>query len=528
VKRASPLILDNLGLTIRVGEANERYAKQLGKTVEQLTTEEQKMALLNDTLRAGAVMIDQAGGDTDSLTDSFERLDTATTNLSNELKEKLAPGLAAAAEATVLLLTWQQQIDAAEQEHMETIRKTAGSYDELIEQTRAMLAVSDKEKASIIDNIEARNGLAVAIEQMVKGGLVAEEAQWKYQRALEATFEPLSAIPPEMMALTSSFYEGETAAIAASAALGDLATNAGTVASSFGEMEFDNEELWNMAMASGASVDQLALLADHLNIATKAEIQASLEAFRLIEAFAKGETSVEQLGKAYDRAGDKLEDARQAQKDATLEMLNMGPAIGDVGMNLGDVGVQASAMGDAFAGAYAVAGIAAVDIQQPMLDLNQSVLDTTESALELGKVVDEDIPKVTPMDVHIENEAMLFERLFTIRDLLENYRRPIALTFTVGNIPKFPTGPTGGGPFPGIPTYATGTRSHPGGVAIVGEDGPEMVALPRGSRVFPNGTGPGAAAVTINVNGATDPGITADYIIRRLQDQGVIRGTPLR
>ena len=32
--------------------------------------------------------------------------------------------------------------------------------------------------------------------------------------------------------------------------------------------------------------------------------------------------------------------------------------------------------------------------------------------------------------------------------------------------------------------YAVGTRYHPGGLAVVGEEGPELVNLPRGSQVY--------------------------------------------
>lgn len=37
-----------------------------------------------------------------------------------------------------------------------------------------------------------------------------------------------------------------------------------------------------------------------------------------------------------------------------------------------------------------------------------------------------------------------------------------------------------------VPRYATGTDFHPGGLALVGERGPELVSMPRGSRVTPN------------------------------------------
>lgn len=39
---------------------------------------------------------------------------------------------------------------------------------------------------------------------------------------------------------------------------------------------------------------------------------------------------------------------------------------------------------------------------------------------------------------------------------------------------------------PDVPTYARGTDYHPGGLAIVGEEGPEIALLPRGSQVIPH------------------------------------------
>jgi hypothetical protein len=42
--RSSPMILDNLGLTVKVGEANEAYAETLGKTSAALTDAEKKTA----------------------------------------------------------------------------------------------------------------------------------------------------------------------------------------------------------------------------------------------------------------------------------------------------------------------------------------------------------------------------------------------------------------------------------------------------------------------------------------------------
>lgn len=90
IKRGSPLILDNLGLVIKTGEANEEYAAQLGKTVDQLTAEEKTMALLNAAIESGDRLINQLGGSVDSATDPWDRFTTAVENNNNAIKSASA------------------------------------------------------------------------------------------------------------------------------------------------------------------------------------------------------------------------------------------------------------------------------------------------------------------------------------------------------------------------------------------------------------------------------------------------------
>ncbi len=52
----------------------------------------------------------------------------------------------------------------------------------------------------------------------------------------------------------------------------------------------------------------------------------------------------------------------------------------------------------------------------------------------------------------------------------------------INSIPALPDLPT----IPGVQGYAKGTSFAPGGLALVGEEGPELVNLPRGSQVFTN------------------------------------------
>lgn len=77
----------------------------------------------------------------------------------------------------------------------------------------------------------------------------------------------------------------------------------------------------------------------------------------------------------------------------------------------------------------------------------------------------------------------------------------------------------------GIPGFANGTRFAPGGMALVGERGPEYVNLPRGSQVIPNrdiGGARGDATINVNVTGAN-----GDAHVMALVEQGVSRGLTL-
>lgn len=55
-----------------------------------------------------------------------------------------------------------------------------------------------------------------------------------------------------------------------------------------------------------------------------------------------------------------------------------------------------------------------------------------------------------------------------------------------------------------FPGFASGTNFAPGGLAVVGERGPELVDLPRGSRVHPNGAGGTTVNIVNNTGERTD------------------------
>jgi hypothetical protein len=59
--RSSPLILDNLGLTVSVEKANEKYAASLGKTADALTDAEKQLAFYNEAMVKARERTNQIG-----------------------------------------------------------------------------------------------------------------------------------------------------------------------------------------------------------------------------------------------------------------------------------------------------------------------------------------------------------------------------------------------------------------------------------------------------------------------------------
>lgn len=105
--RSSPLILDNLGLTVKVGEANEKYAAQLGISTSALTDAQKKTAFFNAAMEAAERKVEELGGIHLTTSDQVGRLTTALGNYvtgaaaaidgSNALGDSIG-GLADAAE----------------------------------------------------------------------------------------------------------------------------------------------------------------------------------------------------------------------------------------------------------------------------------------------------------------------------------------------------------------------------------------------------------------------------------------------
>jgi hypothetical protein len=83
--RSSPMILDNLGLTVKLGEANAAYKQQLGIVGRELTDNEKKLAFYNAAVDAAKRKTEELGGVQLTVADQFTRAKVAITNLTDAM-----------------------------------------------------------------------------------------------------------------------------------------------------------------------------------------------------------------------------------------------------------------------------------------------------------------------------------------------------------------------------------------------------------------------------------------------------------
>lgn len=177
--RSSKLLLDNLGINVTVGKANERYAKQLGKTAKALTDAEKRQAFLNMTVAEGGKIIAEVAKAGANSAEPFDRLASSWDNF------KTAVGNSSAVKdffSTFAKLTSQILTDLVKaysyQEKLNQLQaKMKAAHD--LEDTSGFNAASEKWFASLakmgLDNAGA-TGSFDRIDTRPTWKVAAEEA----------------------------------------------------------------------------------------------------------------------------------------------------------------------------------------------------------------------------------------------------------------------------------------------------------------------------------------------------------------
>lgn len=264
VGRASPMILDNLGIIIDADQTYSDYAESIGKSKDELTKSEKTQALLNATLATGNEMLDKAGGLADDSASSFERWDASLSNFKTTLFGATS-GLSDFADSGAAILdAWT-----------ESIRKTNAETD----------------KADKIYNY------ATAIRRLNEDMSYDEAAKLAEEmiNAQEAT----DAMSEAAMNQTTALNEDSTAIVLTTEQLKEMSRVNGDLLSLTKDIQRENERYTS-------------------SLSDQTEKQSEL-AVALEEAKNQyGETSpkVAELQEKYDEAGISIEELKVKHQDA--------------------------------------------------------------------------------------------------------------------------------------------------------------------------------------------------------------------
>lgn len=113
IRKTSPLRIDNAGLIIKTGKAEEAYAASIGKTVEQLSVEEKGIAVLNATLEAGNAALEQSGNLQETNAEKIARSGATITNIFDSLSIAVQPAFGVVLDVVNNLLSQFQRISDA-------------------------------------------------------------------------------------------------------------------------------------------------------------------------------------------------------------------------------------------------------------------------------------------------------------------------------------------------------------------------------------------------------------------------------
>lgn len=365
IKRSSPLILDNLGLIIKIGRANEVLAEQLGKSVSELTAEEEKMALLNETMRAGQILIDQVGGSTESATDAFDQFTTTIENLIDVLKEQatrddgVIDGLNEVATATsnatqlyLLLKEALEENNITQEEYSQLLIEGASATDGLTFVTEALEQImlerqttqADLTQILINANVAERES-AVATEATTEA---TEEVIEKERERLDV-LKILADVQKEFEISVKernettrdgieATQEATTAFFGLAQSLMDVgaaefaATTLKGLTTAFEEGKIGQEDYEagtrDVLLAFGLATEESLALATATGLVTKAVIDGKVaaddwsEAIDIAKEVSKdGAVDADELGEAFEEAGILIKTAADEKIDPATKRI---------------------------------------------------------------------------------------------------------------------------------------------------------------------------------------------------------------
>lgn len=560
IKRGSPLILDNLGIVIKVEESYQRFAESIGKTVTELTSEERSLAILNATLASGGNLIRQVGGDVTSQGDAWAQLTVYTEEATNAFKQWLAEQnvgtISGIANVIDLLGQRHEKINEmlasgyiSQERYNEIIKEQTSRGGNLHVVQKEIIAGYEEWQIAIMEAAAATESFdrahiqaGQAVEQFNE--ILSEQAEkYRMNAAIANDYQEASleyeVTAEQVTAAEDARVQAHEEAAKAMEETAEAAQKARQAqADFFNSLVGNNDAMaeWNSIMGetstvsyqvSGRTADQEAALSD-----LRDEYQKAQEAITSYQIGVKG------VGLSEDERNQKIQEQLDymAQLDAQMQPL---------------VAIQ-----NEYATATQGGTVNTELLNQKLFEqIQASTDDATAIALAgvaLGQFTEEQanaMLKAALLEEFIRGQAQAFgEGKVTIEGAQEAIANFIAGLENIppltevevrtnwtqtGNPPPVVGGggPSGSGPGGGTPQYRAGGGSVMAGHAyIVGERGKEMFVPSTSGTIVPNdkmggGGGIHIAQLTVNAGaGANGKQIAQEmmYELGRLTRQQVI------
>lgn len=259
VKRGSPMLIDNTGIVLKLGEANEAMAQRVGKSVEQLSAQEKSLAILYATADAVPTLVNQVGDAMDETATSSARLKVSWQELREEFGKEIAPSVTGVQKGLTDLFSGL----------------TAGLQDDRLTLARQEL---ERLEAAYQTNVTSQDGFIAGLARAIYGEDAWHASLIRSANAVEEQKAKVRALEVELIG-----YEN------ASEAARFTATNYGIAVQQAGEM-------------SAASTAAIVGLANSMNI-VKAQFGAARAAIASYNAELK-------TGRTYIGAVDVLSEGQ--------------------------------------------------------------------------------------------------------------------------------------------------------------------------------------------------------------------------
>lgn len=324
VGRASPLILDNLGIVINAKETYEKYAENIGKSASELTKAEKTQAIFNAVLDEGNKMLDDAGGLVLDNAGKIEKLDASWKDFTDNRKRESADMAASFAEsAAVAIDGWDELFTAISSTNEiraiagDIAREKGGQWQKYFEEAQIQwaeqkLAVDaaaealDNHAAQLEADAEAMAELQKVNSDTIDSVLAIAGSQQQYKDAQQGVLDKIQ----ELRDKQAEYYPWEIEKIQ------ETQAEIETLGEKYSENKDDyiaamNEKLAMMAIEkialsdgvegfSDAEFEKARAILETRDIATAAAFEEQQAITLLTDAVAAGQVSVEDYGKILD------------------------------------------------------------------------------------------------------------------------------------------------------------------------------------------------------------------------------------